>query len=92
MNGCDLKRPPWKQIPQDCTTGSYRYVSDVQVLLNMEDRDFAGGTIVEYFLPKPANVVRRTAVDDLDGSAFRPVGGRNPWIAWMPEQPLRKNS
>jgi hypothetical protein len=89
VNGGDFESAPWKQIPEDCATGANRGIADNQVLLDMEDRDFARRTVMEYFLPKPANIVRRTAVDDLDGSSLRPIGDRNPWTASMPEQPLR---
>jgi len=55
----------------------------------MEDRDFTRGTVVKDFLSKSADIVRGSAIYDLNIGPVRMIrsGDRGP--AWMSEQPLR---
>lgn len=40
-------------------------------------------------LPKPTNLVRKSAIHDLHAGAARAIGGGNPLPGVMSEQPLR---
>jgi len=92
VNGGDLELPPRKQIPQDCSPGADGRVANVQIFVNVKDRDFTGWTVVQNLLSKPAHVVGEAAIYDVDAGTIRVIGGGNRGTAWMPEQPLRENS
>jgi hypothetical protein len=92
VNGGYFERPSRKQVPKDRASRAYRDVTDVQVFLNMENRDFTRGTVVKDFLSKSADIVRGSSIYDFNIGPDRMIRSGDRGTAWMSEQPLRENS